>query len=345
MASWWLGRTWCRCAWFLRSFTTLLVSSVASAGGAANECVLASNQALTLQEEGQLIAAREQLLRCVVTACPKVVREDCEQQLSSVRAAIPTVVFQVKDQQGNDLDQVTITLDGKPLAVSVEGTPVELDPGKRQLRFERSGYVPVERTIIVAQSERDRRERVVLARLDGGLVGVAPTSSNDAAGGAGSEPSAAVPGVRVQNGGAHPRGNASAGDSVSAGEPVPTEENGGLKPRGLLATTGLITAGVGVLGFGASGVFALLARSNRNEAQRYTCDASGDCGKGPELWDEGKQQAVMATSLLIGGGLLTATGVSLYFVGNARSTTGEPGVSLTPEVDASGVRLNLGGRF
>src|SRR5690606_36317081 len=102
---------------------------------------------------------------------------------------------------------------------------------------------------------------------------------------------------------------------------------------------------VGVLSLGASGVLALLARSKRDEARGYTCDSSGDCGKGPELWSDAKSHAKLATGLLIGGGALTAAGLSLYFVGNGGSETAEPAVALTPEVNYSGAALNLQGRF
>ncbi|HET9953408.1 MAG TPA: hypothetical protein VFQ61_02830, partial [Polyangiaceae bacterium] len=77
------------------------------------ECVDSNTAAQSLVREGKFGAAREQLKRCLEPACPGLVRDDCAQRLDALDRVQPTVVFEVKDEQGRDLAEVTIQVDGQ----------------------------------------------------------------------------------------------------------------------------------------------------------------------------------------------------------------------------------------
>jgi hypothetical protein len=102
------------------------------------------------------------LLVCVAASCPGVVRDDCAQRLTEVRAATPTVVFIVKDDADQDLSDVHVTMDGQVLTEKLDGTPIAINPGQHRLVFESTGRSPQEKALVVREGEKDRHERIVL---------------------------------------------------------------------------------------------------------------------------------------------------------------------------------------
>jgi hypothetical protein len=91
------------------------------------------------------------------------IQDECAHRVADVNAAVPTIVFELKDANGNDLRSVDITMDGKPIANRLEGTAISLDPGEHSFTFSAPGYLPFEKTFVLVESVKDRRERIVLA--------------------------------------------------------------------------------------------------------------------------------------------------------------------------------------
>jgi hypothetical protein len=103
----------------------------------------------------ELRAARQDLLVCAQDACPGIARSDCVQWLAEVEAALPTVVFEARDADGPVFD-VTVKVDGAPLAIQLDGRAVEVDPGIRTFTFERTGKPSIEQRVIVRAGEKSR---------------------------------------------------------------------------------------------------------------------------------------------------------------------------------------------
>lgn len=143
----------------------LASSSIALAAPPTKEaCVAANEAAQDLRQAGKLREAREKLLLCVSDACPGPVREDCAQRLNDVNAAMPTVVFEVRDSSGNDVGAARVTMDGKPLVDRVAGGAVPIDPGQHHFSFEDAGGgAHAEQTVVVREGDHDRHIRVILA--------------------------------------------------------------------------------------------------------------------------------------------------------------------------------------
>ena len=137
-----------------------VVAGTARADDAA--CVAASEQSLTLRKEDKLHDTLKQLATCADPSCPAEVREECTRRIDEVNAAMPTIIFGAKDGAGNDREQATVTVDGKKLTTALDGRAVAIDPGEHTLRFEAPGEKPVEKTIVVREGEKDRREIVVI---------------------------------------------------------------------------------------------------------------------------------------------------------------------------------------
>ena len=106
------------------------------------DCLDASEAWLAQRKAGKLRAARGELLVCAAASCPKDVREECAQHVPEIGAAIPTLVFEVKDASGEDVSAVRVTLDGAPLVDWLDGTAIPLDPGDHLFTFVAEGLPP-----------------------------------------------------------------------------------------------------------------------------------------------------------------------------------------------------------
>jgi hypothetical protein len=126
-------------------------------------CATANEASQAHRAAGHLLEAREELIACAVPECPRLVRGDCAERLVEVERALPTVVFQVVDEAGNDLTDVTVTDNGHHLADRLDGRAFTLDPGDHALRFEALGMPVVEKRFVLLEGAKGRLERVSLA--------------------------------------------------------------------------------------------------------------------------------------------------------------------------------------
>jgi hypothetical protein len=83
---------------------------------------------------------------------------------------------------------------------------------------------------------------------------------------------------------------------------------------------GLTVAGGGIVALGIGGAFGAQAISKNNAAMPY-CPASPQCNdkRGVQLTDEARSAATVSTVLFAAGGVLVATGATLYLTSPARS--------------------------
>lgn len=136
------------------------LSPLAHADDAA--CIAASEQSLTLRQQGKLRDTMKALVVCADPACPDEVRAECAKRVDTVNAATPTLILSAKDGSGNDLYDVTVTMDGAPLLQKLDGLPLSLDPGEHTFDFQVTGQPPLEKKFVLREGEKDRREGVVI---------------------------------------------------------------------------------------------------------------------------------------------------------------------------------------
>jgi hypothetical protein len=125
-------------------------------------CIAASEQALTLRQQGKLHDALQQLAVCAEASCSSEVKAECTQRIGAIDAAMPTLVLEAKDGAGNDLYEVRVSMDAAPLMASLDGRPLSIDPGEHAFTFETAGQAPVERKLVLREGEKDRHESVVI---------------------------------------------------------------------------------------------------------------------------------------------------------------------------------------
>jgi len=126
------------------------------------ECLTASNASLNFSNEHKLRAERAQLLACAAASCPDEIRKECLRRVDEVNAAIPSIVFEVKDSAGKVLTTVKVTMDGEVLATQLEGLAIAVDPGAHKFVFEAQGFLPFEQQFIINESQKGRSEPIIL---------------------------------------------------------------------------------------------------------------------------------------------------------------------------------------
>lgn len=147
----WLG---CLAAIWLSEF---------SARADAHACTQAHTQAQVLGKQGDLLLAREQMLRCARADCPDLIVEDCAGWLPAMESRIPTAVFAVSDSEGRDVTEVTVTdQNGRVITTQADGHAVELDPGMYEFRVEAQGYAIYQQRVVLRESEKTRIVRIAL---------------------------------------------------------------------------------------------------------------------------------------------------------------------------------------
>lgn len=137
------------------SLATLLAPAGVARAADKAACLRAYESAQHDKNAGKLRAARSKLRVCVEPECPALLRADCATWLGEVERGMPSVVV-VAREGGRVLTDVRVSVDDEPLAESLTGAALEVDPGSRDFRLEAPGHAPVERTISLRQGEKNR---------------------------------------------------------------------------------------------------------------------------------------------------------------------------------------------
>ncbi|HMJ12673.1 MAG TPA: hypothetical protein VK524_14725 [Polyangiaceae bacterium] len=170
-----------RMPWAAGFLTAAAVHALSIAAHAASpdkaECARAYEQAQERRVASHLLEAREALRVCAQPSCPGFVQKDCGDWLGQVERELPSVIVTAKSADGSDTAAVKLFIDGKPRGSELDGRAIELDPGLYTFRLEHEGAEPVERRILVRQSQRNR---VIEVRF-GGDPSPRPTGPSPAA--------------------------------------------------------------------------------------------------------------------------------------------------------------------
>lgn len=149
----------------------VLVVSLAGAAfaqDAKHDCVTSAYDGQKRRDAGDLAGSRSLLLKCVATQCPAVVVNDCSTWLAQVEARLPTVVLAAHDAAGRDVLHVRVSMDGKEVASSLDGTSVVVNPGPHRFSFVGEDGAVGEASIIAHEGEKSRIVSATLAKESSG---------------------------------------------------------------------------------------------------------------------------------------------------------------------------------
>ena len=120
------------------------------------QCKQAAERAQMYRNEGKLLSARDELHQCVLPACPAVVRSYCTRWFEEVEADLPTIVLKVRDGEGNDLSDATVSIDGQRVETWQGGLPIALDPGSHTIQCARADSPPAQASVLLGTAEKRR---------------------------------------------------------------------------------------------------------------------------------------------------------------------------------------------
>lgn len=173
----------------------LLTPSAHALDPTVDECLSASEKGQLSRDEGRYRLARASLSTCARESCPAVVRRDCLQWLTDLDRLQPTVVFVVRDEHGDDVADVAVSMDGESIAARNDGRPLAVDAGQHLFTFVAPHHREQRQSLIVSAGEKNR---VVPIRMeleaDASKVDARPSSEARAA-------SSSVPALPIVLGG------------------------------------------------------------------------------------------------------------------------------------------------
>jgi len=134
----------------------LAMASLASAGELTKEqCIDAHSRGQDAREQGKLSLARKLFLTCAQSSCPGAVQGDCARFADELSSQQPSIVLAARDGNGNDMPNTTVYIDGALVVTSLDGKPVDIDPGSHTLKFSNGGKDEVV-TVVVGAGEKGR---------------------------------------------------------------------------------------------------------------------------------------------------------------------------------------------
>jgi hypothetical protein len=207
-------------------------------------CLNAVSKGQRLRDSHRLVEAREKFRTCARAECPAVLQTDCAGWLTDVERTLPTVVLSAKDGAGHDLVDVKVSVDGEPIAKTLDGQAVAIDPGLRRFLFENAEGKTAAAQLLVKEGEKAVNVSVVFG---GGEVAPVPLAPLGA------------PAPLPQRPAPRPSGDES--DVVTS---VPLSS--GSRSGSTVRLIGLLVGGAGIAAMGASAVIAVEAKSKDNTA-------------------------------------------------------------------------------
>lgn len=138
-----------------------LIVAPASASESTAACLDAYETGQRSRQEGDLVSAADDFLVCGGPACPVRMQRDCQRWLDDVERSIPAVVFRVRDDAGNLLRDVSVSIDGgAPRRLT--GRALLMNPGEHEVVFESAGCRPLRTPVFVTEGEKLEPREVTL---------------------------------------------------------------------------------------------------------------------------------------------------------------------------------------
>ncbi len=278
-------------------------------GPTKQECVAANERAQDLQDARKLQEAHEQLATCMDAACPRAVQEDCAERFRQTTAAIPTIVFVLKDSDGVDVGASSVAeMDGAPLATALDGTPIPVDPGEHTFTFTIAGRPPITRRLSLRAGERLRRDVVFRGEPTAAppRAAAAPPAPQPAPSASANPPPEVEPPPPALESGLAP-----APVVPAAVRPAPEDDDGAstVPATRVIAYSAL---GAGVAGFVLTAVFGMSAvGDNSSLASMCRHDV---CPPAAEADREALHVNGVAANISLAVGIIGAAGGGLMFV-------------------------------
>jgi hypothetical protein len=138
----------------LASLATLLTSSKGSASP-ADDCLQDNLAGQKAHRTGGLLEARRRLSSCTSSACPRVLRSDCQGELDRVNQDMPSIVVSAFDGAA-EITAVRLSVDGTATADHLDGLAMDLDPGEHRVEVTASDGRSAADSVVLHVGEKAR---------------------------------------------------------------------------------------------------------------------------------------------------------------------------------------------
>jgi len=227
----------------LVSVTIFLVTGAAHADPKA--CITTHATGQREAKAGHLRLATQLFTQCGSDeSCPNQLRQECAEYLQTVQLTVPTVIFSVLDEHGNDISNAKVYSTDELVAESLDGRALQIDPGKHRLRFLLPWGAVLSSDVLIREGEKNR---LIQVRMGANGSDAAEISSKPA--------------------GSQPASTAST-QSTAPAAPAPASE------ARKIPTAAWILAGTSVASLGVGTTFAIMGRSKKSDIDA----CSPNCG-------------------------------------------------------------------
>lgn len=150
-------RSWFKLLPAAAALTTTLVGLQGTARADAASCTNLHASGQREVKAGRLKLASELFTSCGSDeTCPAAVRADCMERFAAVEKNIPTVIFSLTDQDGQDVTNVKVYSNEDVVAEGLDGRPVALEPGRHRFRFVLPSGQVTNLDVLVREAEKNR---------------------------------------------------------------------------------------------------------------------------------------------------------------------------------------------
>jgi hypothetical protein len=125
-------------------------------------CVASYEKSQQQRNAWKLRSAKSSLLMCARPACGKFIYRECTKSLAELDADMPSVVLLAKNDAGQPVVDVEVTLDGEPLTSQLDGRALSVDPGVHEFSFKTANGSANLTSVAIRQGERNRSLSVEL---------------------------------------------------------------------------------------------------------------------------------------------------------------------------------------
>ena len=158
-----------------------LVAFASDAAADPASCTDTADRGQRAKKDGKLQDARDYFLSCAAPMCPELVQKDCLRWANDTIELLPSIVIDATDDEGHDIGDARVLVDGFEVASTTEGRSIEIDPGAHTIRVEKLGHAAVEQKIIAKEGMHARRVGAILVRpqVDGAMKPLPATDGAD----------------------------------------------------------------------------------------------------------------------------------------------------------------------
>jgi hypothetical protein len=97
----------------------------------------------------------------VKARCSTALKRKCLKRYTQIKAQIPSVIPEARDESGRALRDVEVTMDNEMLTPYTDGRAIQINPGLHEFSFSDEHGVIDKKTVEVSPGQRNRRIAVV----------------------------------------------------------------------------------------------------------------------------------------------------------------------------------------